>query len=73
MFHSGFKTRDEQKQTKAHRFSFVAREDVQYGVLPSAALLEHDHPALLLVKLNGEGKKEQLQPLSTFPCFYSDV
>lgn len=44
---------------QAHRLSFAAWEDVQDGVLPSAALLEHHHAALLLIKLKGRVKKEQ--------------
>lgn len=44
---------------QAYRLSFAAWEDVQDGVLSSAALLEHHHAALLLIKLKGKVKKKQ--------------
>lgn len=40
-------------RSKAHRVCFVAGQDVQDGVLTSAALLKHNHPDLLPVKLKG--------------------
>lgn len=36
---------------RAHRLSLATWQDVQDGVLPSAALLEHHHANLFLVKL----------------------
>lgn len=61
--------KSEVSKNKAYRLSLVAWEDVQYGVLPSAALLEHDHSALLLIKLKRdkrEARHKQLQLLFTF-------
>lgn len=41
---------------RAHRLSLATWQDVQDGVLPSAALLEHHHTSLFLIKLKkGDG------------------
>lgn len=54
---------------QAHRLSFAAWEDVQDGVLSSAALLEHHHATLLLIKLKGRVKKEQRKQLRLLIIF----
>lgn len=40
---------------RAHRLSLATWQDVQDGVLPSAALLEHHHANLFLIKLKKRG------------------
>lgn len=63
---------------KAHRLSFLAGEDIQYGVLPSAALLEHDHPALLLIELQVTERPSKVAAvkflhLSSFFCVGASI
>lgn len=42
---------------RAHRLSLATWQDVQDGVLPSAALLEHHHANLFLVKLKKKKRR----------------
>lgn len=44
---------------RAHRLSLATWQDVQDGVLPSAALLEHHHANLFLIKLKKGGEKKR--------------
>lgn len=47
---------------RAHRLSLATWQDLQDGVLPSAALLEHHHASLFLIKLK---KGEMVRKKST--------